>query len=85
MQMATTTVLNTPGNKSTPIRMILDSGSQRTYITKKLAKNLQLKLYPHESVKVAMFGSDKPKQIKYGSTKMQITLKDGSLMLIKPV
>jgi len=83
IQTATATVLNTPGNKSTPIRMILDSGSQRTYITEKLAKNLQLKLYPRESVKVATFGSDKPKQIKYRPTELQLTLKDGSLMLIK--
>jgi len=31
MQTATTTVMNNPHNKSTHVKMILDSGSQRTY------------------------------------------------------
>ena len=35
MQTATTTVMNNPDNKSTRVRIILDSGSQRTYITEK--------------------------------------------------
>lgn len=32
MQTATATAVNTSGNQSIPVRMILDSGSQRTYI-----------------------------------------------------
>ena len=83
MQTATATVRNTPGNKSIPIRIILDSGSQRTYITEKLAESLQLKLCPPESVRVVTFGSDKPKQIKYRPTELQLTLKDGSLARIE--
>ena len=32
MQTASTTALNTSGDQSIPVRMILDSGSKRTYI-----------------------------------------------------
>ena len=83
MQTATATISDTSGNQSMPIRMILDSGSQRTYITEKLAKNLKLKLSPIEKVTVATFGSDKVKLIKYRPTKLQISLRDGSLMPVE--
>jgi len=80
MQTATTTVTNNPHNKSTCVRMILDSGSQRTYITEKLAKTLKLELKSPERLSVVTFGSNKPSQIKYRDTSLQLTLKDGSLM-----
>ena len=83
MQTATTIVTNTPGNQLMSIRMILDSGSQRTYITEKLAKSLKLNLSPPERVTVVTFGSDKPKQIKYRPTELQFTLRDGSVMHIE--
>ena len=83
MQTASTTALNTSGDQSVPVRMILDSGSQRTYITQKLAESLQLKLSHPESVTVATFGSDKPKQITYQPTELRLTLKDGSSILIE--
>ena len=83
MQTATATILKSPGNQATQVRMILDSGSQRTYITEKLADNLKLTLKPPEKLMVATFGSDKPKQIKYRPTSLQLTLKDGSVMSIE--
>ena len=83
MQTATATISDTSGNQSMPIRMILDSGSQRTYVTEKLAKNLKLKLNPIEKVTVATFGSDKVKLIKYRPTKLQLSLRDGSLMPVE--
>ena len=83
MQTATATISDTSGNQSMPIRMILDSGSQRSYIMEKLAKNLKLKLSPIEKVTVAMFGSDKVKLIKYRPTKLQLSLRDGSLMPVE--
>lgn len=83
MQTATTTVGRNPENQSISVRIILDSGSQRTYITEKLAENLKLELKPPERLSVATFGSDKPKQIKYRDTVLQLTLKDGSLMCIE--
>ena len=83
MQTATATISDTSGNQSMSIRMILDSGSQRIYITEKLAKNLKLKLSPIEKVTVATFGSDKVKLIKYRPTKLQLSLRDGSLMPVE--
>ena len=73
MQTATTTVGRNPENQSISVRIILDSGSQRTYITEKLAENLKLELKPPERLSVATFGSDKPKQIKYRDTVLQLT------------
>ena len=46
MQTATTAVGRNPENQSTSVRIILDFGSQRTYITEKLAENLKLELKP---------------------------------------
>ena len=83
MQTARATILKSPGNQATQVRMILDSGSQRTYITEKLADNLKLTLKPPEKLMVATFGSDQPKQIKYRPTSLQLTLKDGSIMSIE--
>lgn len=83
MQSATTSASNTSSSKSMSVRMILDSGSQRTYITQKLAENLQLKLNQPETVTVVTFGSDKPKQIKYRLTELRLALKNGSSMLIE--
>ena len=42
MQTATSMVKNLSGSSSALVRMILDSGSQRTYVTEKLAKDLHL-------------------------------------------
>ena len=44
MQMATMTVKNRKHNSSASVRLVLDSGSQRSYITEKLAKVLKLTL-----------------------------------------
>ena len=60
MQTATTTVGRNPENQSISVRIILDSGNQRTYITEKLTENLKLELKPLERLSVATFGSDKP-------------------------
>ena len=44
MQTATTTVKNIQGSSSRPVCLILDSGSQRTYVTERLAKEVKLNL-----------------------------------------
>ena len=43
MQTATTEIRNSNNSWSAGIRLLLDSGSQRTYITETLAKKLSLK------------------------------------------
>ena len=44
MQTAKGNVLNPTSGKQENVRMLFDSGSQRTYITEKLARKLKLKL-----------------------------------------
>ena len=81
MQTATATIVKNPGDQPTTVRLILDSGSQRTYITEKLAENLRLALKPPERLTVATFGSDRPKQISYRPTSFHIALKYGSMII----
>ena len=82
MQTATSTVKNIAGNSSTPVRMILDSGSQRTYITENMAKDLKLELNSTEKLMVVTFGSNQPKHIWCKPAKLQLTLKDGGIMIL---
>ena len=82
MQTATSTVKNTAGSLSTPVRMILDSGSQRTYVTEKLARDLKLELRSTEKLMVVTFGSSQPKHIQCKPARLQLTLKDGGTMIL---
>ena len=52
MQTATITV---KGSSSMPICLILDTGSQRTYVTETLAREMKLNL---ESLSIATFGAN---------------------------
>ena len=49
MQAATTTVKNIKGSSSMLVCLILDPGSQRIYVTKKLAKELKLNIGPSKT------------------------------------
>ena len=82
LQTATTVVKNTHGESSTSVRLILDSGSQRTYITERLAKELKLELSSPENISVVTFGMDKSTMIQCRKSKLQVCLKDGSVMTI---
>ncbi|XP_065892752.1 uncharacterized protein [Dysidea avara] len=79
MQTATT-VKNVQGSSSMPVHLILDSGSQRTYVTEKLAKEIKLNLGPSESLSIATFGANQSTKLQCKSSKLQLHLKDGSVM-----
>ena len=64
------------------IRLLLDSGSQRTYITESLAKKLDLKMGNTDEIMLVTFGSEKPKRIRSPTTKLDLVLKDGSILQI---
>ena len=83
MQTATVMVKDLHGKLSAKIRLILDSGSQRSYVTESLAKQLKLPLDTTESLSVVTFASDKPKQLECKSSKVQLSLKDGKTMTLK--
>ena len=57
MQTAKCNVFNKVNGKQENIRMLFDSGSQRTYITEDLAKKLSLTLGEKSKISLVTFGS----------------------------
>lgn len=77
MQTASTDVMNPSNYLQEATRIIFDSGSQRTYISQRLASKLQLKSEREEEIKLVTFGSDKPKTVKTSSANLCIKLNKG--------
>ena len=82
MQTATCMVRNLSGDSSTSTRMVLDSGSQRTYVTEKVAKDLNLQLSTPERLAMVIFGTERPKYLQYMPSKLQLLLEDGRAMTL---
>lgn len=80
MQTAKAEIKNPIANKSEVVRILLDSGSQRTYITEKLAEQLQLPKDKEEEIKLVTFGSDRYKTIKTIQTQISLKLKNGQYL-----
>ncbi|CAC5425230.1 unnamed protein product [Mytilus coruscus] len=80
MQTAKTVITNMSDTCNEEIRLLLDSGSQRTYVSETLARKLKLKVESVEEVSVITFGSDKPKLVKTEKVTLQIKLADGTRM-----
>ena len=68
MQTAKTEVRNPHNDRSVTVRLMLDSGSQRTYITENLAEQLNLKKTSEQEIKLVTFGSETPKVINTSTT-----------------
>lgn len=83
MQTAKADITNPNNSLKQKVRMLLDSGSQRSYITEALAKKMNLKMGKKEEIMLVTFGSDTPKRIKTPTTKLNIILKDGSTLKIR--
>ena len=83
MQTALVNVKNPNGSKTEHIRVCLDSGSHRSYITEKLAEKLQLKQRKTNDLSVIYFGSDKPKQLKTSVARMNMVLRNGDEMQLQ--
>ena len=64
MQTALTDVVNLDTSKKLSTRLLLDCGSQRTYISEDLVNKLQLVPNNTEILTVFTFGSTKPKEFK---------------------
>ena len=67
-------------SKGETVRILLDSGSQRTYVTEHLADMLQLKREKEEEIKLVTFGSDRPKVVKTTQTRLSVKLNNGQYM-----
>ena len=84
IQMPTATVIvkDVSASSLVSVCVILDYGSQRTYITEKLAKDLSLRLQTPEKLAVVTFGTDRLKYIQCKPSKLQLLLKNGSYMIM---
>ena len=80
MQTAKGNVLNPANGMQENVRMLFDSGSQRTYITEKLARKLKLKLGEKSKIALVTFGSEKQTMLDTPSTVLNMELKDGSFI-----
>ena len=76
-------VIKSPNNSEVEnVRILLDSGSQRTYVTESLAHKLKLKRESEEEIKLITFGSDKPKTVKTTQTQLSIKLNNGEYLQV---
>ena len=82
IQTATVIVKDVSASSLKSVRVVLDSGSQRTYITEKLAKYLSLELLTPEKLAIVTFGTDRPKYIQCKPSKLQLVLKNSSYMVM---
>jgi hypothetical protein len=65
------------------LRLMMDCGSHRSYISSSLANKLHLKLGKKEKIAILTFGSSVPTVIDTQMTNLQLKLKDGSFFKIK--
>ncbi|XP_044180058.1 uncharacterized protein LOC114970531 [Acropora millepora] len=78
MQTATVEVENLEKSGKQTIRLLLDTGSQRSYITEQLADKLQLPIKGSETLTVYTFNTSKPRQLQTPVTELRLLTKDGS-------
>ena len=62
--------------------ILLDSDSQRTYITESLAKKLNLKLGDRDEFMLVTFGAEKSRRTETCNIKLDIVIKGGRVMKI---
>ena len=77
MQTAQAKLTNLNQSRCEQVRILLDSGSQRTYITESLAEQLQLRREKTEEIKVVTLRSETPKTVTTTQTKLSIQLNTG--------
>ena len=83
MQTALATVKNPETLRCEKTSILMDTGSQRTYITKELADNLRLKTREAQEYSVYTFGNKKPKKIATSLVEITIKTQKGDDILIK--
>ena len=83
MQTATAKVQDLNKSRKQTIRLLLDTGSQRTYITEDLAKKLQLVVKGSGTLSVFTFSNSKPQQLQTPVTELSLLTKDGSSLHLR--
>ena len=64
MQTARADINNPDNDFKQNVRRLLDSGSQRTYITESLARKMNLEIGKREEITLITIGSETPKNIQ---------------------
>ncbi|CAC5418971.1 unnamed protein product [Mytilus coruscus] len=82
MQIAKVEVNNPNDSLKQTTRLLFDSGSQRTYVSQKLASKLKLKSEGDEEITIVTFGSEKARTVKTASTSLCIRLNNGKVLKI---
>ena len=83
MQTATVEVENLQRSKKVSTRLLLDTGSQRTYIINELAEKLQLRIAGSGTLTVYTFSASKPRELHTPVTELQLLTKDGSSLHLR--
>ena len=83
MQTATAEVQDLSKSRKQTIRLLLDTGSQITYIIEDLAKKLQLEIKGSETLSVFTFSNSKPQQLQTPVTELSLLTKDGSSLHLR--
>jgi hypothetical protein len=83
MQTVLTDVRGAKSLKSEKVRLILDSGSHRSYIAKSLADRLKLKGEKDQEINIVTFGSERSRVIKTKTTKLNLKMKNGDYLTIE--
>ncbi|XP_060601995.1 uncharacterized protein LOC132755202 [Ruditapes philippinarum] len=82
MQTALTKIKNPSERTDTEVRVLLDSGSHRSYISEKLTQRLCLKGEGEQEIHVVTFGNTKAKTIKTKYVKVDVRLNNGKYVQI---
>ncbi|MBV2113425.1 MAG: aspartyl protease family protein [Candidatus Thiodiazotropha sp. (ex Ctena orbiculata)] len=78
MQTSKASIKNAISGVQGNVRILFDTGSQRTFITESLARRLGLKRGNMDEIMLVTFGSDRPQRVRTPSTTLDIELNDGS-------
>ena len=65
------------------VYIILDSGSQKSYITERVSKDLHLRKNSYEHLSILHFGSRKPKKVKSAKTTLKLLTLEGQHLEIE--
>ncbi|XP_053395705.1 uncharacterized protein LOC128555912 [Mercenaria mercenaria] len=82
MQTALTDIKNPETSETQSVRLLLDSGSHRTYITEKLANRLHLKETGEQEIKLVTFGSNSTQRIRTKCANIDVKLKNGTYISV---
>ena len=83
LQTARTVVTNSEGTKSAKVRILFDSGSQRSYVSNSLKSRLNLKPIKHETLNLNTFGNNKFRKQNCDLVELYLQEKNGGKIKIR--